>query len=87
LPLNGHSDTGGIAMKQRYCVAYARTSYMEVEVEAESHSAAEAIFERLATMKPSPCEEGQQLAPSLYRVIDIGPIETASRSELVAQAA
>jgi hypothetical protein len=74
-------------MKQRFCVAYARTSYMEIEVEAESHSAVEAMFEKLARMKPSPCAEGQQVAPSLYRVIDIVPIETASRSELVAQAA
>src|SRR5690349_13186981 len=35
-------------MRHRFCVAYARTSYMEVELEAENAGQAAAIFESAA---------------------------------------
>ena len=42
-------------MKQGFCVAYARTSYMEIEVEADSRSAAEAMLCRdSSSCFPSP---------------------------------
>ncbi|HEV2546715.1 MAG TPA: hypothetical protein VGU20_05215 [Stellaceae bacterium] len=58
-------------MKHRFCVAYARTSYMEVEVEAENARQAEAIFESAAKTNPSACECGKRLTPPQYRIIDV----------------
>jgi hypothetical protein len=58
-------------MKHRFCVAYARTSYMEVEVEAESVREAEAIFESAAKTSPSACECGKRLTRPQYRIIDV----------------
>jgi hypothetical protein len=62
-------------MKHRFCVAYARTSYMEVEVEAENAGQAEAIFESTAKTHPSACECGKRLTLPQYRIIDVVPAE------------
>jgi hypothetical protein len=62
-------------MKHRFCVAYARTSYMEVEVEAENARHAEAIFETAAKTNPSACECGKRLTRAQYRIIDVVPAE------------
>jgi hypothetical protein len=63
-------------MKHRFCVAFARTSYMEVEVEAENARQAEAIFESAAKTNPSACECGKRLTRPQYRIIDVVPAET-----------
>jgi hypothetical protein len=62
-------------MRHRFCVAYVRTSYMEVEVEAENARQAEAIFESAATTNPSACECGKRLTRPQYRIIDVVPAE------------
>lgn len=58
-------------MKHRFCVAYARTSYMEIEVEAENARQAEAIFDSATKTNPSACECGKRLTRPQYRVIDV----------------
>ncbi len=58
-------------MRHRFCVAYARTSYMEVEVEAENAGQAAAIFESAAKTNPSACESGKRLTRPQYRIIDV----------------
>ena len=58
-------------MKHRFCVAYARTSYMEVEIEAENARQAEAMFESAAKTNPSACESGKRLTRPQYRIIDV----------------
>jgi hypothetical protein len=62
-------------MRHRFCVAYARTSYMEVEVEAENAGQAAAVFESAAKTNPSACEAGKRLTRPQYRIIDVVPAE------------
>ena len=62
-------------MKRRYCIAYARTSYMEIEIDAASRREAEAMFEKLARTSPATCERAKALAPSQFRIVDLVPVE------------
>lgn len=66
---------------QRFRVTYVRTSYMEIEVEAEDSRGAEGEFETLAATTPSACEGGDSLTIPRYRIVDITPVKTDASNE------
>jgi hypothetical protein len=62
-------------------ITYARTSYMEIDVDAEDCREAEARFEALAAAEPVACERGEALTVPRYRVVDVTVIVKTVSSE------
>jgi hypothetical protein len=52
-------------------ITYVRTSYMDIEVEAENCREAEARFEALAATVRARCEAGTPLTAPCYRIVDV----------------
>lgn len=61
-------------------VTYVRTSYMDIEVEAENCRDAEARFEAIAAATPVRCEAGTPLTASCYRIVDVVPLKSEETS-------
>lgn len=71
----------------RFRITYVRTSYMDVEVEAEDCREAEARFEALAATIPAVCESGTPLTTPCYRVVDVSPLKCEESTEQSRRAA
>ena len=65
----------------RFRVTYVRTSYMDIEVEAENCRDAEASFETLAATIPAVCDGGTPLTAPCYRIVDVTPLTREQTSE------
>jgi hypothetical protein len=61
-------------------VTYVRTSYMDLEVEAENCRDAEAKFEAIAATTPVRCEGGTPLSALCYRIVDVVPLKSEETS-------
>lgn len=58
----------------RFRITYVRTSYMDVEVEAENCREAEARFEAVAATTSYICEGGTPLITPRYCIVDVTPL-------------
>lgn len=65
----------------RFRVTYVRTSYMNVEVEAENCREAEARFEAVAATTPFICEGGTPLTTPCFRIVDVTPLKSEESRE------
>ena len=65
----------------RFRITYVRTSYMDVEVEAENCREAEARFEAVAATTPYICEGGAPLTTPRYRIVDVTPLKSDESRE------
>ena len=65
----------------RFRITYVRTSYMDIEVEAENCREAEARFEALAATIPAICDGGTPLTAPCYRVVDVAPVKSEGTAE------
>ena len=65
----------------RFHITYVRTSYMDIEVEAEGCREAEARFEALAATIPAICDGGTPLTAPQYRIVDVTPLKSEEAGE------
>ncbi|MGO8915509.1 MAG: hypothetical protein ACLQJR_06340 [Stellaceae bacterium] len=66
-------------MKQKFSITYARTSYGEIELEAENSHQAEALFRTLAISDRFECKHRSISIPQ-YRIVDVAAIDEAPTS-------
>jgi hypothetical protein len=68
-------------MPQKFRLTCARTSYFEVEVEAEELAGAEKQFAAILENNPELWERVQALGHPLYRVVEVAPAMQAAAED------
>jgi hypothetical protein len=75
-------------MAQKFRLTCARTSYFEIELEAEDGARAEALLAAAAEQNPRLAEIGEPLGKPVYRVVEIAAARAEPAvNEVAAQAA
>jgi hypothetical protein len=62
-------------MPQKFRVTCARTSYFEVEIEADGHGAVEQQFAAILERRPELWDQVEQLGKPIYRLVEVAPAE------------
>lgn len=62
-------------MPQKYRLTCARTSYFEVEVEAEERAGAERQFAAILEQNPELWQQGESIGKPVYRLVEVTPAQ------------
>lgn len=62
-------------MPQKFRLTCARTSYFEVEVEAEERVGAEQQFAAILEQNPELWQQSESVGQPIYRLVDVAPAQ------------
>jgi hypothetical protein len=75
-------------MSRKFRLTCARTSYFEVEVEAEERAGAEQQFVAILEQNPELWEHGESVGKPIYRLVEVTPaLQDETTAEAGARAA
>jgi hypothetical protein len=60
-------------MPRKFRLTCARTSYFEVEIEADERGGAEQQFAAILEQNPELWQQGESVGQPIYRLVDIAP--------------
>jgi hypothetical protein len=62
-------------MPRKFRLTCARTSYFEVEIEADERAGAEKQFAAILEQNPELWQSGESLGKPVYRLVDVAPAQ------------